>query len=164
MIFLALWLTIGSVRVFVLLLQLSRIRKLKHGALPPSAGLNELLQKLTTGLAVNRKVQLRMSPTHRSSFLLGFLHPVILLPAEARMEPGEAELVLRHELAHLQRRDDWANLVQQFVLAVCFFHPAVWWVSKQLSLEREIACDDHVLQQSKHPQAYALVLANLAAA
>src|SRR5439155_7701673 len=59
--------------------------------------------------------------------------------------------------------DDWANLVQHFILAVFFFHPAVWWISKKLSLEREIACDDHVLQQNRRPQAYALLLANLAA-
>ena len=163
MILLALWLTIGCVRVFVLLLQLSRIRKLKHSSFPPGAALNELFQRLTSRAAVNREVHLKVSPTHRSSFLLGFLHPVILLPSAERMEPGEAELVLRHELAHVRRRDDWANLVQQFILAVFFFHPAIWWISKQLSVEREIACDDHVLQQSRKPQAYALLLANLAA-
>src|SRR5207247_2484980 len=42
-------------------------------------------------------------------------------------------------------------------------HPAVWWISKRLSLEREIACDDYVLQSSAQPHAYALLLANLAA-
>jgi beta-lactamase regulating signal transducer with metallopeptidase domain len=163
MILLTLWLTIGGIRVFVLLLQLFRIQRLKRCSFPPSTELNELFQRLASRLAVNRRVELRVSPTHRSSFLLGFLHPVILLPAEERMEPGEAELVLRHELAHVRRRDDWANLIQQFILAIFFFHPAVWWISKQLSLEREIACDDHVLQQSRRPQAYALLLANLAA-
>ncbi len=160
---LAFWLAIAGVRVFVLLLQLCRIRKLKRCSCPPSTGLSELFQRLTSRLAVNRNVELKVSPAHRSSFLLGFLHPVILLPAEERLESGEAELVLRHELAHVRRRDDWANLVQHFILAVFFFHPAVWWISKKLSLEREIACDDHVLQQNGRPQAYALLLANLAA-
>ncbi|HEU0037650.1 MAG TPA: M56 family metallopeptidase, partial [Verrucomicrobiae bacterium] len=160
---LAFWLAIAGVRVFVLLLQLCRIQKLKRYSFPPGTGLNELFQRITSRLGVNRSVELKVSPAHRSSFLLGFLHPVILLPAEERLEPGEAELVLRHELAHVRRRDDWANLVQHFILAVFFFHPAVWWISKKLSLEREIACDDHVLQQNGRPQAYALLLANLAA-
>jgi len=162
-ILLALWMTIAGCRVFALMLQLVRIQKLKHQSLSPGAELSEVFQKLSAQRVTNRKVELRVSPAHRSSFLLGFLHPVVLLPAEERMEPAEAELVLRHELAHLERRDDWVNLIQHFLLAVFFFHPAFWWISRQLSLEREIACDDHVLHQSKRPQAYALVLANLAA-
>jgi beta-lactamase regulating signal transducer with metallopeptidase domain len=163
MILLVLWLTIAGFRVLALLWQLGGIRRLKHRSFPPGAGLNELFHKLAAHLHVNRKVALRISPTHRSSFLLGFLHPVILLPLEEHVEPAEIELVLRHELAHVRRCDDWANLIQHLILAVFFFHPAVWWISRQLSLEREIACDDHVLQQSRRPQAYALLLANLAA-
>ena len=160
---LALWLMIAGLRVLMLIVQLARIRKLKQESLPPGVELNELFKRLSARMVTNRKVQLKVSPEHRSSFLLGFLQPVVLLPADERMELAEAELVLRHELAHVERRDDWANLIQHFLLAIFFFHPAFWWVSRQLSLEREIACDDHVLQQSKRPQTYALVLANLAA-
>jgi len=75
---------------------------------------------------------------------------------------GEVEHVLRHELAHVDRRDDWGNLVQQLIQAALFFHPAVWWISARLSLEREIACDDCVLEASGRPRAYALTLANVA--
>jgi beta-lactamase regulating signal transducer with metallopeptidase domain len=163
LILLALWLTVAGLRVLALVLQLAGIQKLKRQSFRPGAQLNELFHRLTAHLEVKRNVELRISPTHRSSFLLGFLHPVVLLPAEERLNPAEAELVLRHELAHLRRYDDWANLVQHLTLAVFFFHPAVWWISRQLSMEREIACDDHVLQQSGRPHAYALLLANLAA-
>src|SRR5262249_3566384 len=48
------------------------------------------------------------------------------------------------------------------VQATFIFHPAVWWVSKRLVLERELACDDWVLDQGTRPQAYALLLAELA--
>jgi len=128
--------------------------------LAPSSELNELFQNLLARLAVNRNVAVKVSPAYRSPLLLGFLHPVIILPDEAATE--DTEHVMRHELAHAGRRDDWANLVQHFIHSVFFFHPGVWWISKRLSLEREIACDDHVLQQSRRPRAYALLLANLA--
>ncbi len=75
---------------------------------------------------------------------------------------GELEQVLRHELAHVNRRDDWGNLWQQIIEAGLFFHPAVWWISRRLSLEREIACDDLVLEASGPARGYALTLANAA--
>jgi len=105
-----------------------------------------------------------VSPLQSSPVLLGFVHPVILLPAEETQpsQPVEADQILRHELAHVRRYDDWANVVQHFIQAVFFLHPAAWWISRQLSLEREIACDDHVLEQGGSPRAYALLLANLA--
>ncbi|HEX5222905.1 MAG TPA: M56 family metallopeptidase [Verrucomicrobiae bacterium] len=159
----ALWMAIAVARILTLVAQLARIRKTKRESQLPGSELRELFHTLCARMITRRKVQLRVSRLHRSSFLLGFRHPVILLPAAERMALAETELVLRHELAHVERRDDWANLIQHFVLAIFFFHPAFWWISRELSLEREIACDDHVLQQSKRPQAYALVLANLAA-
>lgn len=161
-ILLSLCLMLSAVRLFTLLLRLRQIRKLKRESFPASEALNELFQRLVTRLGGGRKVDLKTLPTSQSSFVLGFLHPVILLPAE-QMELTEAEQILRHELAHVRRRDDWANLLQHFILAAFPFHPAVWWISKRLSLEREIACDDYVLQSSAHPHAYALLLANLAA-
>ena len=56
---------------------------------------------------------------HRAAVVLGFVHPVVLLPAEMDQDAneGEAEHVLRHELAHVDRRDDWWNLAQQLIQA-----------------------------------------------
>ena len=155
-------LMLSAVRLFMLLLRLHQIRKLKVQSFPASEILKELFQSLVARLGAGRKVDLKTLPTTQSSFVLGFLHPVILLPTE-QMELTEAEQILRHELAHVRRRDDWANLIQHFILATFPFHPAVWWISRRLSLEREIACDDHVLESSARPHAYALLLANLAA-
>jgi beta-lactamase regulating signal transducer with metallopeptidase domain len=157
---LAAWLIIAAGRLSVLLFRVHGIRQLKQNALPADAELTHLFQQLMQKFAIKRQVALKVSTAHRSPVLLGFLHPVVLLPAQP--SPKEAGQILRHELAHVQRRDDWANLVQHVVHAVLFFHPGVWWISKRLTLEREIACDDQVLQQSGQPRAYALLLANLA--
>src|ERR1051326_4481708 len=131
-------LMLSAVRLFMLFLRVHQIRRLKRQSLPASEAINELFQGLVARLGAGRKVDLKTLPTAQSSFVLGFLHPVILLSPED-MEPGEAEQILRHELAHVRRGDDWANLLQHFILADFPFHPAVWWISKRLSLEREIA-------------------------
>ncbi len=96
--------------------------------------------------------------------MLGFAHPAVLLPSEMDKETtdGEVEHVLRHELAHVDRWDDWGNLAQQLIEGALHFHPAIWWISRQLSLEREIACDDHAIEAGGSPRAYALTLANVA--
>ena len=79
----------------------------------------------------------------------GLIRPVIFLPENLTEQISEDELeqILLHELAHLARRDDWAQLGQRLTQAVLFFHPAVHWLSKRLNLERELACDDWVVSK-----------------
>jgi beta-lactamase regulating signal transducer with metallopeptidase domain len=88
----------------------------------------------------------------------------IVLPVWAVQELSGADLrqVVLHELAHLQRWDDWTNLVQKVLRALLFFHPLVWWLETKLTLEREMACDDLVLRRTHDPRAYAECLARLA--
>ena len=154
------WLTVAGAKVSLLVCQLFRIRKLKLNSANPSRELNGLFLSLRESLGVRRNVTLKISKEHRSAVVLGFFKPVILLPADAGVEASE--VILRHELAHVRRGDDWTNLVQQFIKALFFFHPAIWWISKRISLEREIACDDQVLHSTRRPKAYALLLADLA--
>jgi Zn-dependent protease with chaperone function len=95
---------------------------------------------------------------------IGFVKPAVVIPRWLLQELSTAELklVVLHELAHLRRWDDWTNVAQKIVKALLFFHPAVWWIEKQVSLEREMACDDAVLAETANPQAYAECLAHLA--
>jgi beta-lactamase regulating signal transducer with metallopeptidase domain len=154
------WLVVAGGKVSILFRQMLRIRRLKRNSALPSPELDALFHLLREKLHVRREVTLKVSQDHKSAIVLGFLKPAILLPADTGR--GEAEHILGHELAHVRRRDDWANLVQQFIKAAFFFHPAICWISKRISLEREIACDDEVLRSTRRPRAYALLLADLA--
>jgi beta-lactamase regulating signal transducer with metallopeptidase domain len=158
------WVLLAAVRGAQIAGRIGQVRRVKTTSRAPSQRLQTLFDRLRDSLKTRRNVRLRIASAHRTAVVLGFVHPVILLPAEMDQEAndGEVEHVLRHELAHVDRRDDWGNLVQQFIQAALFFHPAVWWISARLSLEREIACDDHVLEASGRPRAYALTLANVA--
>lgn len=111
-----------------------------------------------------RPVTVCASETLRVPTALGLIRPVVVFPQWAIDELSAEDLnqVLLHELAHLNRWDDWTNLIQQVVRSLFFFHPAVWWIERKVALEREIACDDAVLAQTSSPRAYAECLANLA--
>lgn len=112
----------------------------------------------------SREVQILTSGRIHVPTAIGFVKPAVVIPSRLLQELSAAELnqVLLHELAHLRRWDDWSNVVQQFVKALLFFHPAVWWMEERISLEREMACDEAVLAETRSPRAYAECLANLA--
>jgi beta-lactamase regulating signal transducer with metallopeptidase domain len=111
-----------------------------------------------------RRVKLCVSDQVNAPAAVGFFRPAIVVPAWALTELSidELRVTLLHELAHLRRFDDWTNLVQKTVKAMFFFHPAVWWIEGRLALEREMACDDMVLEQTANPRAYAASLISFA--
>jgi beta-lactamase regulating signal transducer with metallopeptidase domain len=111
-----------------------------------------------------RRVKLLVSDDVRVPTALGFLGPAVVLPTWALrdLSADELRMIVLHELAHLRRWDDWTNLAQKFVKALFFFHPAVWWIDSRLALEREIACDDMVLEQTANARTYAASLVSVA--
>jgi bla regulator protein blaR1 len=76
--------------------------------------------------------------------VLGWFRPMVLLPATALTGLTEAQIeaVIAHELAHIRRFDGFVNLFQIAVETLLFYHPAVWWVSRRVRIERENCCDD----------------------
>jgi len=111
-----------------------------------------------------RPVDLCTSDRVQVPTAIGVVKPAVIIPSWVMQElsPEELNQILLHELAHLHRWDDWTNLAQKLVKALFFFHPAVWWIERQVSLEREMACDDAVVAETASPRAYAECLAHLA--
>ena len=75
---------------------------------------------------------------------VGFIRPVVLIPASwlTQLTPQMIEAIIAHELAHIRRWDLWINLVQRVIETLLFYHPAVWWLSSRIRLEREMCCDE----------------------
>ncbi len=96
--------------------------------------------------------------------VIGILRPTILLPVAlvAGLAPAQIEAILAHELAHLRRYDHLVNLFQRVVESVLFFHPALWWVSGRIRVERENCCDDLVVACGAIPLDYAESLLRVA--
>jgi beta-lactamase regulating signal transducer with metallopeptidase domain len=98
--------------------------------------------------------------------VLGWWRPLILLPASALagVDPAQAEALLAHELAHILRRDYLINVAQRAIEAVFFYHPAVWWLSAQVTQERENCCDDAAIAACGDAVGYARALVEFAGA
>lgn len=100
-------------------------------------------QEMARGMGVQR-VRFGLCERLESPGTVGCLDPVVLLPncAIDLLQPVELRAVLAHELAHVRRRDALANLIQALTESIFFFHPAVWWISSCVRMEREHCCDD----------------------
>jgi uncharacterized protein (TIGR03435 family) len=94
---------------------------------------------------------------------VGWLRPYILLPVTALTGLSEAQVtaILAHELAHISRRDYLLNSLQTAVETVLFYHPAVWWVGREMRLEREHCCDDIAVAICGNAFEYARALAEM---
>lgn len=103
-----------------------------------------MLARLAQRLRVTRPVRLLQSAMVQVPAVIGWLTPVILVPASALtgLTPQQLEALLAHELAHVRRHDYLVNLAQAVVETLLFYHPAVWWVSRRIRAEREHCCDD----------------------
>jgi beta-lactamase regulating signal transducer with metallopeptidase domain len=154
--------TLGLLRVGVGLWQVRRVRA--NCVEIATASLDPLLREALKDFHSSRSVKICVSDSLQVPTAIGFIKPVVALPAWAlgELSPTELNAILLHELAHLRRLDDWTNLAQKLVRAIFFFHPAVWWIESKLSLEREMACDDAVLAETANPRAYAECLVTLA--
>jgi beta-lactamase regulating signal transducer with metallopeptidase domain len=100
--------------------------------------------RVSTHLGVRRAVRVLESSACAVPVVIGWVRPVVLLPVAALsgLSPVQIEALLAHELAHVRRHDYLVNLLQAVVETLLFYHPGVWWVSRQVRIEREHCCDD----------------------
>jgi beta-lactamase regulating signal transducer with metallopeptidase domain len=123
-----------------------------------------LARRVADRLALSRVVDVLESPTVSVPMMIGWIAPVVILPAAAMaaLTPTQIEALLAHELAHVRRHDYLVNLLQSVVETLLFYHPAVWWVSRDVREAREHCCDDLAVAVCDRV-VYASALADLAA-
>lgn len=145
-------------------LLLERLRR--HETIPLATALRQRCRALQRHLALSRSIQFAASSLVAVPMVVGWFRPIVLLPLSSLsgLSPAQLDAVILHELAHIKRLDAFANLFQILVETLLFYHPAIWWVSRQIRLEREQCCDDIAVAASGNPLDYALALTLLEAA
>jgi beta-lactamase regulating signal transducer with metallopeptidase domain len=128
-------------------------------------GLAEMAARLAKRIGLPRSIPVATSTWINVPMVVGCLRPIILLPASSLtgLSTAHLEALIVHEMAHLRRHDALVNAIQAFVEIALFYHPAVWWISRQLRNEREAACDDLAAAVIGDRTVYARALATLEA-
>jgi beta-lactamase regulating signal transducer with metallopeptidase domain len=157
----AIWAVVGFSRVGTALV---RLRRAKRDATPLGAEFESRLSRWAAVRDRGRPTRLVMSSHVRNAGVLGLGDPLIALAPTLveRLTDSELDEVVLHEYAHVQRRDDLAMLAQRLVWVVAGLHPAIWWLDRALTVDREVACDDSVLARSVSARGYAACLLSLA--
>jgi len=103
------------------------------------------------------------SPDIGVPLAIGFAIPSVIVPTTLAAKAGEQfECIMLHELAHVRRGDAWLNACERALHALLFFNPAVMLVLRSIALEREAACDDWAVAQSRDLDTYTRSLASFA--
>lgn len=133
-------------------------------------GLCVFLIRLATGTLRARRLAreavvdgVRTSRFCAAPLTVGFFHPVVILPKHWREWPRpQLDAILAHEREHACRHDPLVQWLALLNRAVFWFHPAAWWLERNLSALAEQACDDAVLARGHNPRTYAECLIDIA--
>jgi murein DD-endopeptidase MepM/ murein hydrolase activator NlpD len=111
--------------------------------LEPAAVLTpKQLRQLTVQLEI-RRTEAAISP-----FISGWNRIVLVLPAYIwTMSEQQRQLLLQHELVHLQRRDPQQLLFIRLLVTLCWFNPVLRLIEQAFIRSMELAVDQAVLQQ-----------------
>lgn len=117
-------------------------------------------KKVSQHYNIHGNIKIGASKYVTSPLILGFVKPIILFPVSLinQLDIRETEAILAHELAHFVRKDLYVNVVQNLIEVILFYHPAIWWISANIKLERESCCDDMATQYLGDKLLYAKTL------
>jgi len=164
----ALWWQVlrGSVLALSLRLAVSwwLVQRMRRAAwLPVAPPLLDRARELAHRLGIARAVRVVQSAAIQVPAVIGWLRPIVLLPGGALtgLSPAQLDAVIAHELAHVRRHDFAINLLQSAAEILLFYHPASWWISRRVRVERELCCDDVAETLCGDRVLYATALADL---
>jgi beta-lactamase regulating signal transducer with metallopeptidase domain len=158
------WAGGAAVLALRLLLGLAWVRRRSRpGAYRLDPAWQAVLDRLAARMGIGRRVVLGLVDDLASPVTAGWWRPVVLVPASlaSGMAPQLLEALLAHELAHVRRHDYLVNLFQSAIEILLFYHPAVWWLSHRIRVERELIADDLAASVLGEPRRLALALSEL---
>ena len=135
-------------------------RQRRREATALSSGLLAICQQLQHRLGLTRAIAYCGCMRLQAPAVIGWFRPVVFLPFTAITGLSEEQLqsVIAHELAHIRRFDPFVNLFQVWVETLLFYHPAVWWLNKQIRADREHCCDEVAVSVCGNAVEYARAL------
>lgn len=132
--------------------------QLRSNAIDTPASIHDLTTKLASHLGIRRTIEIVMTSKPIGPAVVGTWRPLIVLPEAilSGRSAADIEPILSHELMHVKRGDTAVALLETFVRAIWWFHPAVLQAADAMSQVGELCCDKDVLDKLQYaPRRYA---------
>jgi sn-glycerol 3-phosphate transport system substrate-binding protein len=140
------------------------IWRLRRSAIPLPAELAERTRRRIFGERQSEPFPtILLSQTVGTPVAVGWFRGAVILPEDLVTRISQEQLcdVLRHEFAHVARRDPLVLFVEGLAASQFWPIPFVHWLNRQLNRVREDLCDNHVLA-TRGPLEYAQTLLRVA--
>ena len=133
---------------FIWALRQFRLHWIVRNSMPANGELSAVYDQVVEELRLTRCPKLKMTNGLDSPAIAGLFWPVILIPRWLCERKNSAALrwSLKHEINHWRVGDLISNSICAICSCLFFFHPLVWWASRQWRFTMELACDRDLLE------------------
>uniref|UniRef100_UPI001008A811 M56 family metallopeptidase n=1 Tax=Longirhabdus pacifica TaxID=2305227 RepID=UPI001008A811 len=108
--------------------------------------ITHVYRQLQKDMGIKTNISLKYSSIIDTPMLIGYLKPTIVLPRTS-YQLNELRFVLTHELVHYKRKDMWVKALTMVATAIHWFNPLLYVMSKAISSQCEISCDEAVVKR-----------------
>uniref|UniRef100_UPI0013E8C5EC M56 family metallopeptidase n=1 Tax=Longirhabdus pacifica TaxID=2305227 RepID=UPI0013E8C5EC len=110
------------------------------------SAITSVFETLKNSMNIKTNVLLKQSSIIDTPMLIGLMKPTIVLP-HSNYDSHELRFVLTHELVHYKRKDVWVKALTMVATAMHWFNPLLYVMSKAISTQCEISCDEAVVKR-----------------
>ena len=158
-----LWLGGAILALIPLLIAQLRVRSIARNASAAGKRWKGILASTPAISHFAGRVRMLESADAQMPMTWGVMRPTLLVPARAeKWAEWQCRDILLHELAHVERRDCMTQLIAQVTCAIYWFNPLAWVAAHRMRVERELACDDRVINAGSRASDYASNLLDVA--
>lgn len=122
--------------------ELGRLEQVEH------AEIIQLARSTAIEANLSKVPRMLWGASEASPAVCGWLFPVLILPKNSPLlAPARLRAVLLHEFRHIRTGDTLLTWPLRILCAAYWFNPLLWYASHKWHEERELCCDEWVLQR-----------------
>lgn len=112
------------------------------------------------------KIKYYVTDHINTPMVVGIVKPIILMPQNDYNELNHMlkKVIIQHEKTHISRKDNLWKLIFGLGLCLHWFNPLIWVMSRMISKDIELACDEKALNglEQKERKNYVIALVDYA--
>lgn len=105
----------------------------------------EIKDALRKEFHIRREVEVYEDSKLKVSFTIGVIRPIVFL--QSGHTEREKELILRHEMVHIARKDNLIKFIVEWVCCMHWFNVFIYLFKEELGMMCENACDEKVVEK-----------------